>query len=158
MNRKLGRRKRPVSSAKTDILTTAIEYSGIANDSINEQRQTPSMSMSSAPKKSKTLPQKTLIEMYCDAVTKMMESKEEPRPENPEVGWFRSLLPHIELLSPMDLLAFKTEGQQTLYQYLKYPGSQGHGQYPNMQGQGQAAQQRQLPYASQNQRGKLKHQ
>ena len=120
--------------------------------------------MSSAPKKPK-LPQKTSIDMYCEAVTKMIENKEEPRPKNPEVGWFRSLLPQIELLSPMDLLAFKTEVQQTLFRYLQYPGTlgqgqypnimQGQGQYPNMQGQGQVAQQ---DYASQNQQGNLKHQ
>ncbi|GFS20481.1 hypothetical protein ElyMa_003314100 [Elysia marginata] len=107
----------------------------------------------------------------------MIEKKEEePRPENPEVGWFRSLLPQIELLSPMDLLAFTTEVQQILYRYLKYPGMQGQEQYPNMQGQGQytgmqsqgqytgmqgygqAAQQGRLHYASQNQQGNFKHQ
>ncbi|GFO19437.1 hypothetical protein PoB_004594200 [Plakobranchus ocellatus] len=123
--------------------------------------------MSSASKKPKTLPQKTPIDMYCEAVTKMIENKEEPRPENPEVGWFRSPLPQIELLSPMDLLAFKTEVQQTLYRYLKYPGMQGQGQHPNMQGQGQytgmqghgqTAQQGQLHFASQNQQGNWEHQ
>ncbi|GFO03450.1 hypothetical protein PoB_002995500 [Plakobranchus ocellatus] len=113
--------------------------------------------MSSASKKPKTLPQKTSIDMYYEAVTKMIENKE-PRPEDPEVGWFRSLLPQIELLSLMDLLAFKTEVQQTLYRNLKYPDMQGQGQYTGMQGHGQTAQQGQLHYASQNQQGNWEYQ
>ncbi|KAK3796705.1 hypothetical protein RRG08_037470 [Elysia crispata] len=124
MRKSSGGSKGPASLANSDILMAAIECSEIAEDTVNEQRQTPSTSMSSAPKKPK-LPQKTSIDMYCEAVTKMIENKEEPRPENPEVGWFRSLLHQIELLSPIG------QGQ---YQNIM----QGQGQYPNiMQGQGQ---------------------
>ncbi|GFO36023.1 hypothetical protein PoB_006252800 [Plakobranchus ocellatus] len=74
MRKSSGGKKTPASSSNSDILTAAIEQSGIAEDIVNEQ--TPSTRMSSASKKPKTLPQKTSIDMYCEAVTKMNDRKQ----------------------------------------------------------------------------------